>query len=443
MSLHDARGNPVSTASGEALMQHEHASWQLVSFYGDPFTALDAAIEADPGWALARITKADLLLSLTEPNLVGQARALLDEAQPLLKDANARERAHHAAASLCAQGRWREAGDAWEAILLDHPRDILALKTAHLFDFYRGDARQLRGRIARVLPQWDADVPLHAYVLGMHAFGLEESNLYAQAEDAGRAGLALDARGPWAIHAVAHAFEMQGRPAQGRAWLDERQPQWAIDNGLSVHQWWHLSLFQLETLDTGAALALYDAQLGTAASTINLQWLDAASMLWRIELLGVDVGPRWSTLAAAWTDPVAHAGHYAFNDVHAALALIGCGDWAGVRALLDCARPAHGDNRAMADDVGVPLILALLDHAQGRHDAAAQALYGLRTRAHRFGGSHAQRDLIDQTALAACALGTRKDLGRALLNQRCAAKPRTPLTAHWASRLGLGGRDAG
>ena len=437
MALRDARGNPVGTASASALAHHEQASWQLVAFYGDPFAALDAAIAADPGWALARVAKADLLLTLTEPAVVGQARDLLIEAQPLLQDAIPRERAHHAAATLCVQGRWREACDAWDAILLDHPRDILALKTAHLFDFYRGDARNLRGRVARVLPQWDADVPLHAYVLGMHAFGLEESNLYAQAEQAGRAALALDPRGPWAIHAVAHAFEMQGRPAQGRAWMQERQPAWAIDNGLSVHQWWHLGLFQLEALDTDAALALYDAWLGTPASTINLQWLDAAALLWRIELLGVDVGTRWATLARSWTDPVGHAGFYAFNDVHAALALIGSGDIASVQALLARALPAQGDNRSMASEIGIPLLHALLDHAQGRHDTAAQILFGLRTRAHRFGGSHAQRDLIDQTALAACALGSRKDLGRALLNERCLAKPTTPLTAHWASRLGV------
>ena len=441
--MNDARGNPVSTASASALAHHEHASWQLVAFYGDPIATLDAAIEADPGWALAHIAKAGLLLSLTEPNVVAQARAILAEAQPLLKHAGARERAHHGAATLCAHGRWREACDAWDAILLAHPRDILALMNAHLFDFYRGDARNLRARVARVLPQWDADVPLYAYVLGMHAFGLEESNLYPQAEEAGRGSLTLDARGPWAIHAVAHAFEMQGRHAQGCAWLEERQPEWAIDNGFSVHLWWHLGLFQLETLNTGAALALYDAQLGTEASTINLQWLDAAALLWRIELLGVDVGARWGTLASTWTDPVGHAGFYAFNDVHAALALIGSGDFARARALLDRAQTTQGDNRAMASEVGLPLLRAMLDHAQGRHDAAAETLYGLRAHAHRFGGSHAQRDLIDQTALAACARGSRKDIGRALLNERCLAKPCTPLTAHWASRLGVALRGSG
>ena len=49
-------------------------------------------------------------------------------------------------------------------------------------DFYRGDALNLRNRVSRVLPHWDASVPGYSYVLGMHAFGLEEMNQYPEAE---------------------------------------------------------------------------------------------------------------------------------------------------------------------------------------------------------------------------------------------------------------------
>ena len=59
----------------------------------------------------------------------------------------------------------------------------------------------------------------------------------------------------------------------------------------------------------------------------------------------------------------------------------------------------------------------------------------MRARAHRFGGSHAQRDLIDQTLLAASARSSSRAAGRALLAARTALKGETPLTAHWAQRL--------
>jgi hypothetical protein len=114
-------------------------------------------------------------------------------------------------------GRWHEAVTLWEALLLAHPRDLLAL----------------------------------------------ECNLYPQAEAAGREALARDQRGPWAIHGVAQVMEMQGRHTEGVVWLQERHSDWS-NNGLAVHLWWHLALFRLETLDTAAALALFDARGGYA-----------------------------------------------------------------------------------------------------------------------------------------------------------------------------------
>ena len=440
----NTRDCPVSTSSTAALAHAEQAQWRTVAFYGDAVADLDAAMAADPGWGLACIAKADFLLTLTEPLLVPEARALLVAAEPLMAHANARERAHFAAAKLCAAGRWREAGVLWDGILLQHPRDLLALNSAHLFDFYRGDALSLRARVARVLPEWPADDPLRPFVLGMLAFGLEECNQYAQAEDTGRHALAANPRMPWAVHAVAHVMEMQGRHAEGAEWLRSREADWAPDNGLSVHLWWHLALFKLETLDTAGALALFDAHISGAASVVNLQWLDGAALLWRLRLLGVDLGPRWQGLASDWTQPEQLAGHYAFNDCHALLALIGSGEPGRAQALLETAtaRAAQGDedNRAMAGEVGLPLMQALLAHAAGDHATAVRLLYPLRRVAHHFGGSHAQRDLIDQTLLAAaCSAsgGHERAAGRALLNERRQAKPATPLTAHWAARLGL------
>ena len=434
--MNDLRGLPSGTSSSAAHENHERALWHLVSFYGDPMAAFDATIAADPGWGLARVIKAVFILTLTESNMLPQVRQLLAEAEPLMAGAPPHEQAHLAAAQAAVAGHWREACARWDALLIDHPRDLLALTAAHLFDFYRGDARNLRARVARVLPEWPTDDPLQPFVQGMHAFGLEECNLYPQAETAGREALARDARGPWAIHAVAHVMEMQGRHEEGVRWLEGGSSGWA-DNGLAVHLWWHLALFRLETLDTTAALALFDARMAGSASTVNLQWLDGSALLWRLHLLDIDVGSRWQALATDWADPVGLAGHYAFNDVHALLPLLGSGDMARAQSLLAASiAQANADNTGMAREVGVPLMQGLLAYANGDADTACATLYPLRSVAHHFGGSHAQRDLIDQTLLAAAARSSHRAAGRALLNERRLAKPATPLTAHWASRLG-------
>ena len=432
------RDVPLGTSFATARELHERALWHFVSFYGDAMAAFDATIAADPGWGLARVFKAVFICTLTEPNMLPLARQLLDEAEPLMAGAHPHERGHLAAAQAALDGRWREACARWDALLQDRPRDLLALGAAHLFDFYRGDARSLRARVARVLPEWPTDDPLQPYVQGMHAFGLEECNLYAPAEQAGREALAREPRGPWAIHAVAHVMEMQGRHVDGAAWLRERQISWSDDNGLAVHLWWHQALFALETLDTAAALSLFDARMAGSASVVNLQWLDGAALLWRVQLLGGDVGARWQALAQDWADPVAHAGHYAFNDVHALLALLGSGDMARAQALLAASTEhAQADNREMAREVGVPLMRGLLAFARGDAVQACQTLAPLRAVAHHFGGSHAQRDIIDQTLLAAAVQARDTSLGRALLNERRLAKPATPLTGHWAGQLGL------
>ncbi len=141
----------------------------------------------------------------------------------------------------------------------------LALQWAQLWDFYRGDAAGLRLRPARALPEWDTGDPLHAYVLGLYAFGLEESNLYPQAEEAGREALRRNARVPWAVHAVAHVMEMQGRFEEGSAWLRQHQPNWAEGNGFAGHLWWHKALFRLEALHTAGVLRLARAFEGLRA----------------------------------------------------------------------------------------------------------------------------------------------------------------------------------
>ena len=48
-----------------------------MSFYDTPLADLQAAEQADPGWAMPHAMKAGFLLSLTEPSLVEQARSSL------------------------------------------------------------------------------------------------------------------------------------------------------------------------------------------------------------------------------------------------------------------------------------------------------------------------------------------------------------------------------
>ncbi|MDE2274963.1 MAG: tetratricopeptide repeat protein, partial [Burkholderiales bacterium] len=354
------------------------------------------------------------------------------------------ERAHLAAVQRLAEGRWQAACRTWDELLLDHPRDALALQWVQLWDFHRGDATGLRQRPARALPAWDEADPLFPHVLALYAFGLEECNLQPQAEEVGRRALALDPRVPWATHAVAHVMEMQGRFEEGAAWLRQHRDDWAEGNGFAPHLWWHQGLFRLEALDTAGALRLLDSHLSGGVLQVTPQRLDAASLLWRLHLLGEDVAARSAALLADWAPDEAEAGHSAFNDLHRVLAMLAAHQLPRAEAwLAHCARralaadDAHRSNHPMAREVGLPLLRGLIAYAHGDADGAVELIYPVRALAHRLGGSQAQRDVIDQTLLAAAARGRHRALGRALVNERAMAKPATPLTRHWQEQLAV------
>jgi tetratricopeptide (TPR) repeat protein len=448
----DSRGRRWDHAAPEAAGHVEQALWRMMSFYDPPLDDLDAAMAADPQWLLPPVMKAGFLLSLTEPGLVPQAAALLDAAAPLEAGAPADERSHLAATRLVLEGRWQQACQVWDELLLAQPRDALALQWACLWDFYRGDVLQLRQRPARALPHWDESDPLYPYVLALHAFGLEENNLYPQAEEAGRRAIERGpwgvARVPWAVHAVAHAMEMQGRFDDGAAWLRRHQRDWAEGNGFAQHLWWHLGLFRLEGLDTAGVLRLVDNHLSGDSLQVTLHRLDAASLLWRLRLLGVDVGPRWRPLLEGFDLADTSAGYYAFNDAHVVLAMVGAGEPARADAWLarcaESAMQASGQrrtNHAMARDAGLPLMRALTAFGRGDFDAAVQSLYALRPASQRLGGSHAQRELIDLTLIAAAARchegTTSRAMGRAVLSERVMARTWTPLARHYGEQLGM------
>src|SRR5664279_2629041 len=400
MTRRDPRGNAVSTDSAVALDASERALWRMMSFYGTPIEDLEAALRADPSWLLPRVMKAGFLLGLTEPSLHAEATAALADAAASATHANERERAHLDAVQRLAAGDWTGAAERWGDILRAHPRDALALQWAHLFDFHRGDAAALLHRAEAVLPAWPDDDPLHPYVLALHAFGLEESGQLAEAEATGRRALAGTARVPWAIHAVAHVMEMQGRHEEGARWMADWRRDWgaragdgtgADPNGFAGHLGWHEALFALEGLDTDTALRRFDDYLDATHIEITLQRVDAASLLWRLHLLDVDVGARWQALLAGWPLDADVAGHSVFNDAHATMALIGAGEIARARdwvaLCIDAAESRSGWNHDLSGEVGAPLLRGLLAFGTGDFGSAAAKIAPLRETLARIGGS--------------------------------------------------------
>jgi tetratricopeptide (TPR) repeat protein len=438
MSQRDDWGNTASGGSAIAQDLYGRALRQFQCYQGDPLLPLDAALRDSPDLVMGHVLHAWLHLMGTEPAGLPVARNSLARAARL--SANSREQAHIAAIGQLLDGQWQLAARTLEDLNIAHPRDPLALQVGHLMDFFLGQSRMLRDRIARALPHWSEALPGFHAILGMHAFGLEEMGHYGRAEQTGRRAIEIEPGDAWARHAVAHVMEMQGRTTQGIAWLRESADSWSKENGLAVHNWWHLALYHLELGQIEEVLALYDGPINGSDSTVVMELIDASAMLWRLQLRGVDVGQRWQSLADRWEASLDAGSFYAFNDMHAVLAFIGAGRGGAIERVLaaqeQSVASSIGDNVGFVVDVAAPMIQGLLAFDRGNAAQATRLLRGVRNHAWRFGGSHAQRDLIDLTLIEAANRAGQNGLVQALVSERLDLKPNSPLLPRWQGALG-------
>ncbi len=445
MKLTDKFGNSVSTRSRKALEFYDEAVTQFLQYRLDPLATIELALEEDPSFVMAHCFKAGLLATTTEQGTEATIAAALQAAERNFEHALQRERMHIAAAHAWLSRDFAGAVKLYGDIVSEFPRDIFALQVAHLGDFYLGQSSLLRDRPAQVLPAWSEDEPARGFIHGMYAFGLEECGLYAQAEAEGRRAVEMNPGDAWGAHAVAHVLEMQGRTEAGITWLQSTSPGWSHENAFAYHNWWHLALYHLESENHGAALQLYDTRIRPAPSRVALEMIDASALLWRLRLRSVDVGDRWIELADAW-EAFGEDGYYAFNDVHALMAFLVTGREQQVRKILaGLQRAAAGDgtNAMMSREIGLPMARALCAFEQQDYDVAIDQLLRVRGIAQRFGGSHAQRDLLHLTLVEAALRAGRLSLARALCAERLALKPDSGFNKRLLQRVHLQSRQVG
>jgi len=422
----DDLGNAMSGASNTALDHYQRALGELQRYIGDPLATVDRALEDSPGFVMGHALRAWLHLLGTEPAGLPVARASYEAARRL--PATSQERGHLDAIGCLLEGEWHAAGRVLEDVAIEHPRDALALQAGHLIDFYTGASRMLRDRIARALPCWSEGMPGYHALLGMHAFGLEETGHYARAEAVGRRAVEIEPCDGWAQHAVAHVMEMQGRQRDGIAWMRTNAEAWSRDSFFAVHNWWHLALYHLDLGEEEEVLRLYDGPIYGKCSQVVLDMVDASALLWRLHLRGMELSDRWQPVADAW-EPIAAAGSYAFNDVHAMMAFVGAGRREAAQTVLEAQRRAMegaGDNAVFTREVGAPVTRAILAFGEGNYGETVRLLRPVRDIAHRFGGSHAQRDLLDLTLAEAALRDGQATLAAALAAERADLKPSSP-----------------
>lgn len=417
MNIIDNQGFPLSGATPAAHAAYEHALANFRRWHTGADAQVDLALRDTPAFVMAHVLQAWLLVCSRDPHRAQSAHTVVARAAPL--PANERERGHLAALAAVLDDDFERAL-AWLAELLrSHPRDLLALQVAHVLDYYLGDTARLADRAASVLPAWSREVPGYHAVLSMHAFGLVENGEYDRGEDAARAALELDPLDARAHHAMAHVFEMSERPDDGARWLTGHTPDWSVRTVVATHCWWHLALFHLSAARQDKALETYDEHVRERRSGALADLIDAAALLWRIELARGSAGTRWTELAAAW-EPHVDDAYCSFTDIHAMLAFVGARDWKRARRLersLVAAQSRPTRHAATTRLLGLPVCRALMAYGRGNDPLAIRLLAGVPAHVHRLGGSHAQRDVLHLTLQRAVERMRRPRGARAIVDQ--------------------------
>jgi len=396
----DARGHAVTGASAGTIIKLDRFADIILRRGRGAEIVFDAAVEApDCPMALAHAAMLHLLAD-TRAGILA-ARPLLDRAAALSAGATARETLYLQAVTAIADDRPLAASLLFLELGRLAPADLFAGYVGQLHCLNHGYFEIMLG-LARTQA---AANPADGFALGMLSFALDQNDMPGPAEEAGLAALDADGEIAWVHHALAHVFQSQGRIAEGLALLDTCAPSWdQCGSSMYTHNWWHAMLMRLRAGENAGVLGCYDRHIapGTAESTSS--FVNAASLLARLEMRGIEVGERWRPLA---DEAETRIGEHVlpFLDIHYALALARAGRDAAAAALYRSA-VAHGaaatpETQHLWRDIGAPLIRAVADFGLGLPESAERGLRALAAQTHRIGGSSVQRALLAEIAVAA------------------------------------------
>ena len=406
--------DPVYLALVEACLAHGRDTPNLLA----------AVLAHAPHHPRGHGAKAFMLTMLARAELIPVAKACAQQAVILAEGFSKAEQSFARASVQAAHGDWWRAAETLESVSRLDGSDSLAAKFSHGLRFMLGDKPGMLRTSQQVLTQLPHDHPHRGYLMGCHAFALEENGFYAQAEAIGREAVRLQPLDAWGLHAVSHVHEMTGRCDDGIRWIETHEALARQCNNFGGHLFWHLALFQLEKGAIDAVFALYDREIRAEKTDDFRDIANAASLLSRLELEGYSVGDRWEELADKAEARLKDRA-LIFADLHYMLALVGAGraDKAAALALSMRATPAaHVAQDRVAMRTGAGMAEGILHLAQGMPQKAFHAFDGARAGASAMGGSDAQRDVFDQLMLESALRGGDGHRAAHLLNDRLAGR---------------------
>jgi len=435
MSFTDRYGLRLTTGSARAAELYTRGVDHALAAEAPAEACFRAAREEDPGFALAHVGEARTLQLRGKPQ---ESMAALERARSLAGSATAREQGHIACLAMAISGDSPGALAALKAHVADYPRDAYILSQAcgvyGLIGF--------SGRLERNDEQLALLEPLAPaygddwWFLSQIAFAYNELFRHEEARLATERSLALYGRNGHASHTMAHIQYETGDAEGGaeflRNWLVGYEPA----NQLYGHNHWHLALFELAAGNLDRVLDLYDRVIRPEVSSSPALGTiaDAASLLWRCTLTDRQANELpWDALSD-WAKRTFQRPGMVWADAHCLLTWTAAGDEVRLAQLVE---ELH--SRAAAGKVYAGPMLPKLGEAYQAFAArdwatAADRFAAVAPEVIRLGGSHAQRDVFEETWIEATARAGRLEQARAMLEERLDRRP-NGRDSRWLARI--------
>jgi hypothetical protein len=391
MGVVDDHENPLSTDASTAALWRDFCL-RFQRQRSDADGALLKVLSADPHFGIARATAAVMGGSFGHPDFDAN-----DEVEAARNGAAEHpwERSYIDAASVAADhGPLWGSVDQWFAHHEGCPTDLNGLLLAVIGAVTSVDASR-RQEIRRRVERTHAEVGDEPMVLGFRGMGAQERGELDAAEQFAARALELDPTGSDGAHPMAHVYFERGDHHAGVAWLDEWLPTTDQEADFTTHLYWHAALHCLALGDIDRVLATYvDRLCGAGPRALP----DRTSMLWRLQLHGL-VGPGEDPSETAIDEVLAARVDFipfAFAGSQVALGFAACGDVDSLRRLAETAASSEAPG---ATTLVQPISLALADRIDGDHAAASDRLLAIEHDLQLIGGSHAQREVFEDTLI--------------------------------------------
>jgi len=347
------------------------------------------------------------------------------------------------------EGRQDDAIAIWDRILDEHPTDLLTLQLVHYRNFWHGKAIAIRDSVARHIHAWDESMPNYSNILGMYSFGLNENGDKQGALKYGQQAIDLNPDDLWSVHAVAHVHHDSSQSNKGLDFLKQfSRNAWDDRNAIREHLWWHEALFEWDLGNYDQVLDLYDNNVAKSVTPFYLDIQNTASILWRLESAGVDVGDRWKNLDDVAMQRVVNR-NIPFTDVHLAMVLGRTNNSTDMSKLIDSVKSDAGKARnaheMAAAETDLQVCEAIDAYCRGDYSNAIEKMLPQRWSGYRsLGASDAQRDVLSLVLGHAGLKAGDHAMATSVFSQRVQEKPNSSISWVWfANAMEQAGNAAG